>query len=73
MTEDDLDHMAMPDRARHYRDMAEEAINAAESAQDNDVREEFMRLAQGWHALAMQMELAVSGHMPEWQENLRAG
>lgn len=69
----DTEHHSMPERAQHYREMAEEAIHAAEAAQEEDVREEFMRLAQGWHALAMQIELAVSGHMPEWQENLRAG
>ncbi|MBV9570618.1 MAG: hypothetical protein JO056_05180 [Alphaproteobacteria bacterium] len=46
-------------RARLYRQFASDALSIAESAADNGQRANFLGMASGWHALALEAERAL--------------
>jgi hypothetical protein len=43
-------------RARHYRDLAAEAMRMAEAAATESLRAGYLAMASGWHALAQEAE-----------------
>jgi hypothetical protein len=47
-------------RAQYYREMAAKAQHACEEAENEELRAEFRRLAEGWQALAMTAEMGVT-------------
>jgi hypothetical protein len=52
----DINSLPWNKRARHYRRMAKNALNAARAARTPLCQDELTRLAHGWHDLAMQVE-----------------
>jgi hypothetical protein len=54
----ELDAASVQERLQRYREMADDAARRAEVAHDSVIRQEFVRLAAGWRALAAQIEKA---------------
>lgn len=48
-------------RVRHYRDLAAQAIERAESASGDMERASYYRMAAGWHQLAQEAEKIAEG------------
>ena len=46
-------------RAERYRQFANDAMKKAQDSKDPDRRAEFLTLASGWHAMAVEAERAV--------------
>lgn len=44
--------LPLPERVRHYRELAEEALERACATPDLDLRAEFLAMASDWLALA---------------------
>ena len=51
-----FDALRPPERAQRYREMADAAFLKAKYVRDNDLRAEYLRLATGWHAMALELE-----------------
>ena len=48
------------ERARHYRELAEEAMRMAEAVKDETLRSGYMAMAAGWHSMAQEAERLVT-------------
>jgi hypothetical protein len=55
-----IDSRQPQERARHYRELAHEAVRMAEAVKDDTLRSGYMAMAAGWHALAQEAERLVA-------------
>ena len=44
------------ERAKHYRELAEEAVRMAQVVSDANMRAGYLAMAAGWHSLAQEAE-----------------
>ena len=51
-----LDGLSMQERAAHYRQLAEDALELSQNAPSDEQRTFFLTLANGWHSLAAEIE-----------------
>ena len=51
------------ERARHYRELAAEAVRMAEHAKDDGIKKGYLAMAAGWHALAQEAEKLVRANL----------
>jgi len=51
-----FDALPPPERTQRYREMADAAFLKAKHVKDDDLRAEYLRLAAGWHAMALELE-----------------
>jgi hypothetical protein len=56
---------SMPDRAGEYRKQAEECRRRADFARDAEAQREYLKLAEGWLKLALQVEQQQRGGSEE--------
>jgi hypothetical protein len=56
---DDPNSKTLTERVQYYRAMADEAMRSAEGVQSPLAREDFLKLARSWHALATQIESVI--------------
>ena len=52
------------ERARHYRQLAKEAIRLAEALTDKNLRVGYLAMATGWHSLAQEAERLAAAETP---------
>lgn len=55
-----LESLPMAERARHYRQLAHEALKNAAGAAEGDLRTGYLTMAAGWHSLATEIERATA-------------
>ncbi len=59
-----LETLPLEQRARRYREFAQEALRRASNTRDSDMRAGFLSMAAGWHALAEEIERTASRTTP---------
>lgn len=53
-----IDTLPAEARARHYRESATGAYRRAETAGNQGLKNAYLNVATGWHAMALEIELA---------------
>jgi len=51
-----LENLSMQQRAAHYRQLAEDALELSQNSTSDEQRTFFLTLANGWHSLAAEIE-----------------
>jgi hypothetical protein len=51
-----LEALSLEERAKHYREFANEAFRRAAVSGTNELRAGYLSMAAGWHTLAIEME-----------------
>jgi len=51
-----VDALPPPERAQRYRELADAAFLKAKHANGDELRAECLRLATGWHAMALELD-----------------
>ena len=57
--EQSINALPPTERARHYRDLALEALWLAERAREKELRASYFEIARSSHALALEMEISL--------------
>ena len=61
------------ERAQRYRDMADAAFLKAQRVENPEIRAEFLNLATGWHAMALEIEKGLERPIQPQENPARDG
>lgn len=59
-----LASLPLEERAERYRQFGAEAVKKAQEATDPDRRAEYLTMASGWHAMAVEAERYIGKALP---------